>query len=140
AGSSRPRPGRPRVLLAEDNAISALLARKALERLEATVTWAPDGAEALRRLEAAALGEAEGFDLALLDIRMPRRDGLDVARSVRALERERRLPPLRLVALTANVLAEDEAAARAAGFDGFLSKPLDLTALPPLLDSVARAA
>ncbi|GJE00274.1 Sensor histidine kinase RcsC [Methylobacterium isbiliense] len=140
AGSSRPRPGRPRVLLAEDNAISALLARKALERLEATVTWAPDGAEALRRLEAAALGEAEGFDLALLDIRMPRRDGLDVARSLRALERERRLPPLRLVALTANVLAEDEAAARAAGFDGFLSKPLDLTALPPLLDSVARAA
>ncbi len=66
---------------------------------------------------------------------MPRIDGLEAARRLRGFERERDLPRLRLVALTANVQAEDEAAARAAGFDGFLGKPLDLAALPPLLAS-----
>ncbi|WP_018262929.1 ATP-binding protein [Methylobacterium sp. WSM2598] len=135
-----PPPGRARVLLAEDNPINALLARKALERLDAAVTWVPDGAEALRHLEAAAAGAAEGFDLALLDIRMPGLDGLEAARRLRAFERARGAAPARLVALTANAGAEDEAAARAAGFDGFLSKPLDLAALPPLLAGAARAA
>ncbi|WP_298952598.1 ATP-binding protein [uncultured Methylobacterium sp.] len=125
----------PRVLLAEDNPINALLARKALERLDAAVTWARDGAEALALMQAAALGEAPAYRLALLDIRMPRIDGLEAARRLRGFERERDLPRLRLVALTANVQAEDEAAARAAGFDGFLGKPLDLAALPPLLAS-----
>ncbi|ACL60263.1 ATP-binding protein [Methylobacterium nodulans] len=141
-GADRPAAarGRPRVLLAEDNPINALLARKALERLDTVVTWVPDGVEALRHLEAAAAGEAEGFDLALLDIRMPRLDGLEAARRLRAFERARGIPPQHLIAVTANVGAEDEAAARAAGFDGFLSKPLDLIALPALLAGPARAA
>ncbi|MGY2048849.1 ATP-binding protein [Methylobacterium sp. JK268] len=131
---------RARVLLAEDNPINALLARKALERLDAAVTWVPDGTQALHHLQAAAAGEAEGFDLAFLDIRMPGLDGLEAARRLRAFERGQEAAPARLVALTANASAEDEAEARAAGFDGFLSKPLDLAALPPLLAAAARAA
>jgi CheY-like chemotaxis protein/anti-sigma regulatory factor (Ser/Thr protein kinase) len=138
--AARPAAPTRRVLLAEDNPINALLARKALERLGAAVTWVPDGVEALRHLEGAATGAAEGFDLALLDIRMPRLDGLDAARRLRAFERTRGSRPQRLVALTANVQAEDVAAARAAGFDDFLSKPLDLAALPPLLADPAQAA
>lgn len=133
----RPASHRPRVLLAEDNPINALLATKALERLGACVLWARDGAEALARMQEAATSPTP-FDLALIDIRMPILDGLETARQVRRHEIDRNLPRLRLVALTANVQAEDEAAARAAGFDGFLSKPLDLKALPPLL--MARAA
>ncbi|BAQ47986.1 MULTISPECIES: ATP-binding protein [Methylobacterium] len=133
----RPASHRPRVLLAEDNPINALLATKALERLGACVLWARDGAEAVARMQEAATSPTP-FDLALIDIRMPILDGLETARQVRRHEIDRNLPRLRLVALTANVQAEDEAAARAAGFDGFLSKPLDLKALPPLL--VARAA
>ncbi|BCM82531.1 ATP-binding protein [Methylobacterium indicum] len=127
---------RPRVLLAEDNPINALLATKALERLGAVVIWARDGAEAVTRLQEAAASPAP-FDLALVDIRMPILDGLEAARRIRQHESDRNLPRLRLVALTANVQAEDEAAARAAGFDGFLSKPLDLKALPPLLEAHA---
>ncbi len=127
---------RPRVLLAEDNPINALLATKALERLGAVVIWARDGAEAVTRLQEAAASPAP-FDLALVDIRMPILDGLEAARRIRQHESDRNLPRLRLVALTANVQAEDEAAARAAGFDGFLSKPLDLKALPPLLKAHA---
>jgi PAS domain S-box-containing protein len=124
-----------RVLLAEDNPINALLATRALERLGAVVVHAVDGLDALERLE------ADGpFDLALIDVRMPRLDGHETARRIRAAE-----PAgggrLHLVALTANAGHEDEAAARAAGFDGFLAKPLNLKLLPALLERrSARAA
>ena len=130
-------PGRARrVLLAEDNPINALLATKALERLGAQVTLARHGAEALDLLAQAR----EPFDLALIDIRMPGLDGLETARRIRAGEAEAGSVPLRLVALTANVAREDERAALAAGFDGFLPKPLDLKALPALLDRPPLAA
>ncbi|MCJ2027920.1 ATP-binding protein [Methylobacterium sp. J-043] len=127
-------PGR-RVLLAEDNPINALLATKALERLGAEVTHARDGLEAL----AAAEGQGP-FDLALIDIRMPGLDGLEVARRIRARAAETGATPLHLVALTANSGREDVAAAYAAGFDGFLPKPLNLRALPALLDRRQEAA
>jgi CheY-like chemotaxis protein len=125
------------VLLAEDNPINALLARKALERLGARVVLARDGLEAL-----AWLAKPEPFDLALIDIRMPGLDGLETARRIRASEVEGSPGArLHLVALTANAGQDDERAARAAGFDGFLPKPLNLRALPGLLDRhTARAA
>ncbi|MGU3663397.1 ATP-binding protein [Methylobacterium sp. A49B] len=124
-----------RVLLAEDNPINALLATRALERLGATVVHAVDGVEALERLE------ADGpFDLALIDVRMPRLDGHETARRIRAAEAAG-TGRLRLVALTANAGREDEIAAREAGFDGFLAKPLNLKLLPSLLERrSARAA
>ncbi|SFG58423.1 ATP-binding protein [Methylobacterium gossipiicola] len=128
-----PRSG-ARVLLAEDNPINALLATKALERLGATVVPARDG------LEAVALFEDGRFDLALVDIRMPGLDGLETARRIRALEAARGARRLHLVALTANAGREDERAAQAAGFDDFLPKPLNLRALPALLDRRSDAA
>ncbi|MDO9425544.1 MAG: ATP-binding protein [Methylobacterium sp.] len=123
-----------RVLLAEDNPINALLATKALERLGATVVPARDGLAAL-----ALFAEGGAFDLALIDIRMPGLDGLETARRIRALEASRGGPPLHLVALTANAGCDDERAARAAGFDGFLPKPLNLRALPALLERRSAA-
>ncbi|MGU3286218.1 ATP-binding protein [Methylobacterium mesophilicum] len=125
-----------RVLLAEDNPINALLATRALERLGAEVVHAVDGVEALERLATAG-----PFDLALIDIRMPRLDGHETARCIRAAEAAGQGPRLHLVALTANAGREDEIAAREAGFDGFLAKPLNLKLLPGLLeDRTARAA
>ena len=124
-----------RVLLAEDNPINALLATRALERLGAEVVHAPDGLAALEQLEANG-----PFDLALIDVRMPRLDGHETARRIRAAE-SAGTGRLHLVALTANVGRDDEAAARAAGFDGFLAKPLNLKLLPALLEHrSARAA
>ncbi|MCE4222802.1 response regulator [Methylobacterium sp. C25] len=125
-----------RVLLAEDNAINALLATKALERLGATVTLARDGIEALAAIEASA----EPFDLALIDIRMPGLDGLGTIRRIRLLEADGAPVPHLLVALTANAAGEDERVAREAGFDDFLPKPLDLKALPGLLEWRSQAA
>jgi CheY-like chemotaxis protein len=101
------------------------------------VVHAADGLQALACLDAAG-----PFDLALIDVRMPRLDGHETARRIRAAERDapdgRRL---RLVALTANAGREDEVAARAAGFDDFLAKPLNVKLLPALLEGrTARAA
>ncbi|WP_375456188.1 ATP-binding protein [uncultured Methylobacterium sp.] len=125
-----------RVLLAEDNPINALLATKALERLGAEVVHAADGLEALARI-----ADAPAFDLALIDIRMPNLDGHETARRIRAAEARDKGARLHLVALTANAGREDEKAARKAGFDGFLAKPLDLKLLPGLLERrTAQAA
>ncbi|NEU13579.1 response regulator [Methylobacterium sp. BTF04] len=128
-----------RVLLAEDNPINALLATKALERIGATVMHARDGLEALALL-AESVRTGEAFDLALIDIRMPGLDGLETARRIRIVEAAAGVRPLHLVALTANAGRDDERAAREAGFDGFLAKPLNLRALPALMDRHAQAA
>ena len=127
------------VLLAEDNAINALLATRALEKLGARVVLARDGLEALVCIDRQAETGASAFDLALIDIRMPGLDGLETARRIRAGEASRGGPRLHLVALTANVGEADERAALDAGFDGFLAKPLNLRSLPALLDSRSDA-
>ncbi len=116
---------RPRVLLAEDNEINALVARRTLEKLGAEPIWVRNGKEAVEMMTAALAGETPPFALALFDVRMPVMDGLKAARLVRdeesALGVMHRTP---LIAVTANVSAEDRSAAIAAGFDDCLPKPL----------------
>lgn len=114
-----------RVLLAEDNDINALLIERHLARLGAWVVRAHDGAEAV----ALVCGSDACFDAALMDIRMPGLDGLSAARQIRAAERQSGADRLRIVALTANASEDDRRAAREAGMDGFLTKPVDLAAL-----------
>ena len=111
-----------RVLLAEDNAVNALLARALLSRAGCTVDRASRGAEAV----AAAL--ARPYDLILMDMRMPGMSGLDAARAIRAAG-----CATRMVALTANTYDDDRRACREAGMDGFLTKPLDPVALEATL-------
>jgi CheY-like chemotaxis protein len=69
----------------------------------------------------------------LMDIRMPQLDGLEATRRIRVEEARLGAPSCRIVALTANGLKQDEAAARAAGFDGFIAKPFAFDALAALL-------
>jgi signal transduction histidine kinase/DNA-binding response OmpR family regulator len=126
--------GPKRILLAEDNEINALLAIQALQKIGATVDWAKDGDEALALSAASLEGRRTPYDLVLMDVRMPGLDGLEVTRRVRRTEAALgRGARLRIVALSANVLSEDRAAAEAAGLDGFLSKPLDLRRLLALV-------
>ena len=126
----------PRVLLAEDNEINALLAIKSLEKLGAVVDWAKDGHEALALAEASFSGVRMAYDLVLMDIRMPGLDGHETTRRIRHLEQALGRPaPCRIIALTANAQREDEQAARDAGLDGFLAKPFELGALTNLLAS-----
>ncbi|POR53079.1 ATP-binding protein [Bosea psychrotolerans] len=125
------------VLVAEDNEINALLATRTLERLGCAAIWARNGREAISHIAASLKGEAAALDLVLLDIRMPELDGLSAARIIRTLEGEAETgAKLPLIAVSANVSAADRSAARAAGMDDCLAKPLDRAALKRWLDHV----
>ena len=107
-----------RVLLAEDNPVNALLARALLQREGCEVDRAATGEEAL------AACDRGGYDLVLMDLRMPGLGGLAAAAALRA-----RGDATPVVALTANAFDEDRRACLAAGMNDFLVKPLDAAAL-----------
>lgn len=121
-----------RVLLAEDDTVNAVVATTMLARLGHDVVRVENGAQALARLR------EDDFDLALIDVRMPVMDGLEVVRSYRA-ERADRPSRTPVVTLTANALEGDEAACLAAGADGYLSKPIDLASLRATVTRFGRA-
>ncbi len=118
-----------RILLAEDNEINALLARKALARLGAEVVHARDGIAALELAQAGLQRDQKAFDVILMDIRMPGLDGREVTRRIRRAEGEIGGVRTRIIALTANAFDEDRQACLAAGVDEFLIKPVDLARL-----------
>ena len=124
-----------RVLVAEDNEINALLARKHLERYGAIVERAHDGVETAEMAHAAMTGAREPYDLILMDIRMPGLDGHEAARLIRRTELETGTARVRIVALTANAFEEDRRAALEAGIDAFLTKPVDPADLARMLES-----
>jgi CheY-like chemotaxis protein/anti-sigma regulatory factor (Ser/Thr protein kinase) len=105
-----------KVLVAEDSATNQLLIGQMLSTMGAEFEIASDGVQALNWLE------REEFDLALIDIEMPRLGGIDVIRTVRANDRlYSRMP---IVAITAYVLRANRDAIYAAGADAILAKPL----------------
>jgi len=120
------------ILVAEDNEINALLSRALLQRLGHRPTIVPTGTAAVESwLGASAAGTP--YDLVLMDVNMPGLDGLEAARRIRAAEAESSASRTLIIALTANVFAEDRAACLAAGMDGFLGKPLDQEGLAAAL-------
>jgi len=127
-----------RVLVAEDNEINALLLTRTLERLGCTAVWARDGGEAIRLVEEARSGKSQGFDLALVDVRMPVQDGLAVSRRIRAAESALGTSRLPIVAVTANTAEEDRREALAAGMDDCLAKPLSREQLRGWIDRLSQ--
>ena len=115
------------VLVAEDDPVNALIARKCLENLGVAVTLVSDGHAASEALE------IQAFDAALLDQRMPGCDGPEVARRARAAGLG-----LPLIALTANASESDRKACMDAGMDEFLTKPLDPDRLLAVLTRLCR--
>ncbi|WP_425092900.1 ATP-binding protein [Tropicimonas sp. S265A] len=107
-----------RVLVAEDNKTNRLLMQKLLAPLCMELSFAHDGEEAA---EKAGLMRP---DLILMDMQMPRCDGLESARRIRAEEVRAGRGRAPIVALTANGYAGDRDACLASGMDGFLTKPV----------------
>lgn len=110
--------GAMRVLVAEDNETNQRVVRTVLNALGVDPVIVPDGRAAVE-----AWGRGD-FDLVLMDIQMPVRDGLSATRDIRRLEAERGLPPTRIVALTANAMQHQVAEYAAAGMDGLVPKPI----------------
>ena len=140
AGARQPPPDadltplRPlRILVAEDNAVNQRLIRALLDKDRHAVTVVDSGHAAVDAMRPGA-----GFDLVLMDIQMPELDGFQATAAIRAMSEAGRTVPI--VALTAHAqVGYDEICARA-GMNGYLSKPLDRTALRRLLARVAAGA
>jgi PAS domain S-box-containing protein len=112
------------ILVAEDNEINALLMRSLLSRLGHHAVITTNGEEALESWLSAESAGAP-YDLVLMDIQMPKLDGIETTRQIRAREAGQRVRRTPILALTANTLVEDRYACFEAGMDGFLVKPLD---------------
>jgi CheY-like chemotaxis protein len=105
------------ILLVEDNAINQRVATGLLEKMGLTVEIAGDGVQAVER---AAKG---GIDLILMDMQMPRMDGLEATGRIRSLEGAVSQVPI--VGLTANAFASDRDDCLRAGMNGFSTKPIN---------------
>jgi len=105
------------ILLAEDNVVNQRLAIRLLEGEGHRVSLAVNGQEALRALA------REDFDLVLMDIQMPKMDGLEATRTIRENEKltGAHVP---VVAMTAHAMKGDREKCLAAGMDGYVSKPV----------------
>jgi signal transduction histidine kinase/DNA-binding response OmpR family regulator len=114
------------ILLAEDNDINALIVTRHLEKRGANVVRVKDGDAALKEAQAAIEGARKRFDALILDIRMPGLDGLEVTRRLRAAEAAAQVSACRIIAVSADAFEAAAEAARAAGINQFLTKPVDL--------------
>ena len=116
-GATAPLAGR-RLLLAEDNAINRDVAVELLHAAGADVDTAENGAVAAELVEA----DPVRYDAVLMDVWMPRLDGLAATRRIREAVAGDRLP---IVAMSANAFDDDRAACLAAGMNDFVAKPVD---------------
>ena len=111
-------------LVVDDSPDSAMLLARVLKLCGFSVDTAADGVTALEK------ASKSSFDLIFLDIGLPEMDGFDLARLLRARPATR---DARLVAVTGFTSSEDQERARAAGFDQFVSKPIDIAYIRSLV-------
>ncbi len=117
--------GAYRILLAEDNAINALLTRTLLEAEGCIVEVVEDGALAVEAVK------NNVYDMIFMDMRMPNMDGLEATRKIRALDhRSKSLP---IVALTANAFDDDRNACFDSGMNDFMTKPVSTEELSEMV-------
>ena len=105
-----------KIVVVDDNAASRELIREVLDRPDHSILEAADGHEALDLIL------ASDPDLVLLDIQLPGLDGYSV---VRTLRKNPRFTRLKIVAVTAFAMQGDREKALTAGFDGYITKPID---------------
>jgi CheY-like chemotaxis protein len=123
--------GNLRVLLAEDNEVNQLLAKRILQY------WGLESKIAVTGFEVLSLMEKENFDIVLMDIQMPEKSGIEAANEIRKLKdtKKKNVP---IIALTANALKGEEKKYIAAGMDDFLTKPFKERELYDVIERVLR--
>lgn len=108
-----------RVLLVEDEPINQLVAQENLNDVGLQVDVASNGLEAVERIRQAQPGT---YAVVLMDMQMPKMDGLDATRAIRQLPSTQNLP---IIAMTANAFEEDRERCLAAGMNDFVAKPAE---------------
>jgi len=131
ASSAPPAPAgrlQGRVLVVDDNSVNRRILARQLELAGASTDVASGGAEALEMLR------TRRYDLVLADLQMPDMDGFEMARRIRAGEAADGRARLPILAITASTLEDEEQRSRAAGMDGFITKPVGIEQLRATLD------
>ena len=123
------------VLLAEDNLINCKVLEALLNRLGLSARVAMDGQQAVD-----AMLSGEGFDLVLMDMQMPRLDGLQATQQIRHWEARQARRPCPIIAVTANAFEDDRQRCIAVGMNDFLAKPVHFADLHRLLSQWLPAA
>ena len=121
------------ILLAEDNELNMEISEFVLQNEGADVTKAWNGQEAVERFRKSKVGE---FDVILMDIMMPVKNGYEAAKLIRSLDREdaKTIP---IIAMTANAFTEDRIRAKEAGMDEHIAKPVDAELLVKVIHKLA---
>ncbi|MBQ4438275.1 amino acid permease [bacterium] len=123
-----------RGLLVEDNAINMEIAKMILLQSGFIVETAVNGKIALDMVSAS---EAGYYDIILMDIQMPVMDGYEATKAIRTLE-NKALASIPIVAMTANAFAEDVKAAKDAGMQAHIAKPVDVELMKKVLSEILK--
>ncbi len=118
------------ILVVEDNVMNLKLVRILLEQQKYNVT------EALNAEEALEILRYRHFDLILMDIQLPKMDGLTLTKMLKDDPKTSEIP---VVALTAHAMRGDEQKAHAAGCIGYIPKPIDTIEFPKLIDRFLKS-
>lgn len=116
-----------RILVVEDNPMNMKVVLMTLKRQGYTLLEAVDGEEALE------VATREKPDLILMDIQLPKMDGLEVTRRLRQMPEFEQTP---IIALSAYAMKGDRERGMEAGFDDYLSKPVNTRELPKVIEDM----
>jgi signal transduction histidine kinase/ActR/RegA family two-component response regulator len=116
-----------RILVVEDNLVNQTVAVRTLRKMGIEAETANDGVEAL------SIVADHAFDLVLMDVQMPKMDGLETTRRIRMREEEQHLPRLTIIAMTAHALSGDRERCLEDGMDGYITKPLNVVDLAEVI-------
>ncbi len=119
-----------KVLIAEDSSVIQNLTRRILEAQDVLIDSAKNGEEVLAKVE------KETYDLILMDINMPKLDGMECSRQIRA-HADKAKAQVPIVAITGNARNYTEEDFKAAGINDFLPKPIDFDKLVVTVDKYA---
>ena len=104
------------ILIVEDNEPSNIYFEAALRKTKANLVWAKNGVDAVEIVK-----ESDNIDLILMDINMPKMDGIEATRIIKSL-----YPEIIIVVQTAFILSGEERICQEAGCDEFITKPIRL--------------
>ncbi len=119
-----------KVLVAEDNITNQKIVGALLKKHKIKTVFAEDGLEAITKYSNAK----RKFDLVLMDIHMPKMDGIEATQEIRAFEEQNGLTPIPIVALSADAIKTHQNKFLKAGMDDFLSKPIELDIFTSMLE------
>ncbi|WP_051197963.1 amino acid permease [Butyrivibrio sp. MB2005] len=121
-----------RLLVVDDQPVNREIACRILKKFGFMVEHAENGAEAVDRVKAS---EAGYFQAILMDVQMPVMNGYEATKAIRAME-DKEISEIPIIAMTANAFKEDIEAARDAGMNRHIAKPIDITKLIATLNEV----